>query len=191
MATTSDSNRGPLSDEQKDQLASANQRASKVLGAAKVATFNGWTIGGFAAITLLFAIFSVTALLVGSGMAVVAWNEFRGQKMLRRFDALGPRLLGRNQLGFMGLIVGYCLWSIYHTISNPIAEVEGLEMLTAEVGDLVTNLTVAVYAGAIFVSLLVQGLNARYYFTRTKVIEEYVAETPSWIVEMQRSTSGL
>ena len=55
-ASTTTTDEGPLSPDQQEQLALANRRAKKVLGAAKVATFNGWSIGLFAAISLLFEI---------------------------------------------------------------------------------------------------------------------------------------
>ena len=181
----------PLTLEQRLELSEANERARKILGAVKVATFNGWTIGVFAAIGLLFGIFSVTALVMGIGMGVVARNEFRGRTLLRQFDPLGPRLLGRNQLAFMGLIIVYCLWSMYQTVSNPISEIAGLEAIAESYGDLIKNATLAVYGVVIFVTALVQGLNARYYFARTQRVKDYVGETPGWIVEIQRSTRML
>ena len=181
----------PLTLEQRLELSEANERARKVLGAVKVATFNGWTIGVFAAVGLLFGIFSVTALVMGIGMGLVARNEFRGRTLLRQFDPLGPRLLGRNQLGFMGLIIVYCLWSMYQTVSNPITEIPGLEAITDSFGPLVTNLTLAVYGLVIVVTALVQGLNARYYFARTQRVKDYLKETSGWVVEIQRSTSTL
>ncbi len=190
-ASTTTTDDGPLSPDQQEQLALANRRAKKVLGAAKVATFNGWSIGLFAAINLLFAIFSFTALVMAIGLAVVARNEFRGRSLLRSFSPHGGRLLGKNQLGFMGLLIAYCLWSIYGTITNPITEIAGMEVLTEAVGDLVTDLTMAVYGVVIVVSVLAQGLNARYYFVRTRLVEDYVRETPEWIVELQRSSSVL
>ncbi len=181
----------PLSSEQRKELSEANERAAKVLGAAKVATFNGWTIGIFAAIGLLFGIFSVTALVMGVGMGLVARNEFRGRKLLRQFDPLGPRLLGRNQLGFMGLIIVYCLWSMYQIVSDPMTATKGLEAITDSFGPLVTNLALAVYGTVIVLTALFQGLNARYYFVRIERVEDYLRETPGWIVEIQRSTSAL
>jgi hypothetical protein len=183
---------GPLSPEQQKDLVQATERAHKVFGAVKVATFNGWTIGIFAGITGLFALFgSVTALVMGAGMAVVSWNEFRGRTRLRQFDPQGPRLLGRNQVGFMSLLVGYCLWSIYRTVTNPVTEVLGLEEIAGIPADVVTSLTVSVYLIVIVLSLLFQGLNALYYFRRIKPVEDYLRETPRWIVRLQRSTSGL
>ena len=181
----------PLTPQQREELTEANQRAKKLLGAAKVAAFNGWTIGVFAAVSLLFGIFSMTALVMGVGMAVVARNEFRGRVMLRRFDSDGPQLLGRNQLGFMSLIIVYCLWSMYQTLSSPITEIAGLEAIAGSVGDLVTNLTLAVYGGVIVMTVLFQGLNARYYFARIKLMEAYLEKTPEWVVDIQRSTAPL
>ncbi len=181
----------PLTLEQRLELSEANERARKFLGAARVATFNGWTIGVFAAIGLLFGIFSVTALVMGIGMGVVARNEFRGRTLLRQFDPLGPRLLGRNQLAFMGLIIAYCLWSMFQAGSNPITEIPGLEALADSYGDLVRTLTLAVYGTVIVLTALFQGLNARYYFARTQRVKDYLRETPGWIVEIQRSTSAL
>ncbi len=182
---------GPLSPEQQEELALANARAQKILAATKVATFNGWTIGAFAAITLLFALFSLTALVMGVAMAIVARNEFRGRELLRRFDAQGPQLLGRNQVGFMTLIIGYCVWSIYSALTNPIPQLEELEAALGATADLVTNLTVTVYAVVIVLTLLFQGLNARYYFARIKLVQGYLEETPAWIVDLQRATAAL
>jgi hypothetical protein len=181
----------PLTSEQRQELSDANERARKVLRAANVAAFNGWTIGIFAAVGILFGIVSITALVMGVGMALVARNEFRGRNLLRQFDSLGPRFLGRNQLGFMALIIAYCLWSMYQAVSNPITEIQGLETIADAYGSLVTELTLVVYGGVIALTVLFQGLNARYYFTRTQHVEEYRRETPGWIVEIQRSTSAL
>ena len=107
--STTGTNKGPRSSRREQQRPEADRSARKVLGAAKVARFNGWTIGGFAALGLLSGLSSMTVLTVGLGLAIVAWNELRGRKMLLRFDPRGPRLLGRNQLGLMALLVGYGL----------------------------------------------------------------------------------
>ena len=75
--------------------------------------------------------------------------------------------------------------------SNPITEIPGLEALADYYGDLVTTLTLAVYATVIVLTAVFQGLNARYHFARTQRMEDYLKETPGWIVEIQRSTSAL
>lgn len=192
LDSTTPGDGGPLSPEQQEELAQASARAKKVLRAARVATFNGWFLGVFAALTLPFALFfSVTALVMGVSMAILARNEFHGRKLLRHFDPRGPRLLGRNQLCFMGLLIGYCLWSIYRTLTEPMTQLQELEVIAGSVGDLATSLTVTVYGIVIFSSVLFQGLNARYYFARTKMVQDYLDETPPWIIDVQRSTSVL
>ena len=49
-------------------------------------------------------------------------------------------------------------------------------------------MTLMVYGIVIVLTLLVQGLNARYYFVRVQQLQDYLAQTPKWIVDMQRIT---
>ena len=182
-------NRESLSPEQKEALEDARKRAAEFLGAAKVATFNGWSIGALAAVTIPFGITSLTALVLGLGMALVARNEFKGRGMLRRIDPEGARLLGRNQVGFLGLIIAYCLWSIYRAYAHPDLEIQQQLDLLGVTQDTVRSLTVLVYVGVIAATLIFQGLNARYYFARVKKVEAYLRRTPGWIVELQRTVT--
>ena len=140
-------------------------------GAAKVARFNGWALGGCAALSLLTGLSSLPVGVVGLGLVVVAWNELRGRKMLLRLDRRGPRLLGRNQLGLMALVVAYSLWSIYLGLTGPTeltVLLEQLEPTFGPLGHLQGTLTLALYGGVILLSVIFQGLNALYYFTRAE-----------------------
>ncbi len=156
-------------------MAEQERSARKVLSAAKLAAFNGWALGISAALSLLFALSSGTALVVGAGLAIVAWNELRGRKLLLRFDPRGPRLLGWNQLGLMGLLVAYCLWSIYVGLTGTSPELDALIKqlgpLPGSSDDLKRTLTLAVYGGVIIGTIIFQGLNGLYYFTRTKHVQ--------------------
>lgn len=176
-----------MSADQQQELTWANERVGAFMGAVKVATFNGWTVGFFAVVSLLFAFTSVTAFVMAVGLAVVAWNEFRGRTMVRAFRPDGLQLLGRNQLGFVVLLVGYGLWGIYRTMAGTTPELAELDSLMPSASELVETLTVAVYVGVIVLSLIFQGLNARYYFIRATRMREYLAETPQWILDLQRS----
>ena len=102
----------PLTSEQLQELQDAKESAGSFLGAAKVAAFNGWTIGFFAGVSILSGLFSLTGFVVGVGLAVVTRNEFVGRGRLRRLDPSGLELLWRNQVGFMALIIVYCVWSM-------------------------------------------------------------------------------
>ncbi len=180
----------PLTPGQRAELAGANHRAERILKAGRVATFNGWTIGAFGALSVVLGLGSLTALVVGVGLLVVAWNELRGRDMLRRFEPAGARLLGRNQVGLMALIVAYCLWSIYGTLHHPSESIRELEQFVGDAGS-ITAMVAWGYAAVIVVSIVAQGLNARYYFARVEQLESYLAGTPGWVIELQRATTGL
>lgn len=186
----------PLDQQHMEELARANERAKKVMKAAKMAAFNCWGVAIFAGLSLLFSLSSLKGLLVGVGMAVVAWNEFRGGRMVRRFDLRGPVLLGWNQVGFAVLLVAYSSWSIWDTLATPnpyLAEMQANPAAAStlgSIGELYTTLTVAVYGGLIVLSIIFQGLTAVYYFTRSRHMRAYLEQTPDWVVRIQRATSG-
>ena len=129
--------------------------------------------------------------VLGSTMkSVVARNEFVGRGRLRAFDLSGLELLWRNQLGFMALIIVYCLWSIYRTVAFPIP---GTAMLTELLGEgtaeLVRSLVLTGYAAVIVATTIFQGLNARYYFVRVARVRDYVRDTPQWVVDRTSETT--
>ena len=163
-------------------------RARSFLGAAKVAAFNGWSIGFFAVVSLLFGLFSLTSFLVGVGLAVVARNEFVGRTRLRALDPSGLELLWRNQVGFMALIIAYCVWSMFRAVALPNAVTDFMELLGEGAGELLQSLTILAYVAVIVLTGIFQGLNAHYYFVRAARIRDYVRDTPQWVLELQRST---
>lgn len=179
----------PLTPEQQQEVREAKERAASFLGAAKVAGFNGWTIGFFAAVSILFGFFSLTGLIVGIGLAVVARNELAGRRRIRELDAGGLELLWRNQLGLMALIVLYCVWSMYRAVSAPDPQIAELsEVLGEGTGDLIRSLTLTLYGAVIVATGIFQGLNARYYFVRVARMREYLRLTPGWVLELQRTS---
>jgi hypothetical protein len=184
-----------LAQEHRRELALANQRAKKIRKAAGVAAFNGWATGIFAALSAPFALFSIAGLFVTVGLSVVAYNEFQGRKRLLRFDPLSPALLGWNQVGLMTLIVAYCLWMLFAglTGAGPFAgemqknpELAGALGSLGQFDELYKVLVVTVYGTVIVLSVIFQGLNALYYFTRRKHVEAYVQETPEWVLDLQQ-----
>jgi hypothetical protein len=197
---------GPLSGEQLEQIEQANARSAKLRKVGGVALFNGCTIGFFAATSLLFALispvcggFDFTALVMAVGLGLVAYNEFKGRTLIRRFELRGPRLLGWNQVCLMVLVIGYCAWMIVTSLiaPNPLAaelkaypELGQMKTMFGSMGDLPRLLTLAVYGTMIVATVIFQGLNAVYYFSRAKLLRAYLAQTPPWIVEVQRRTAG-
>jgi hypothetical protein len=192
-ATIAPASDGPLTQEQRHELALANQRAKKIRKAAGVAAFNGWATGIFAALSALVVLcgFSIDGFLITVGLTVIAYNEFQGRKRLLQFDPSASALLGWNQVGLMTLIVVYCLWSIYAGFTRPSSLVAENPELAEALGssehynEVLKGLTVIFYGAVIVLSAFFQGLNALYYFSRRKYIEAYVRETPPWVVEIQ------
>ncbi|MCA9249162.1 MAG: hypothetical protein KDA42_18700 [Planctomycetales bacterium] len=196
-ATIVPETKSPLSDEHRRELDLATQRSAKVRRAAGVASFNGWATAIFAALSAPFAVFSLSGLFVTGGLAIVAYHEFQGRKRLLQFDPSATRLLGWNQLGLLGVIIIYSVWSMYvglgeeSLFSKEINDNPELrEVLNAdELEQLVQMVIVVLYTSVIALSVVFQGGNAWYYFSRRKYVEAYLSETPAWAVDVQQRTA--
>lgn len=196
-ATTIPQPPGPLSPEHRHELSLAAERARPIRKAARVATFNAWATGIIAAMSVPFALMSVSGLLVAVGLSVVAYNEYRGRKRLLKFDPTAATLLGWNQVGLLAMITVYCVWMMYAGLTGTdslAAQLKGFPDLEAALGstgavtDLYQSVVIALYSLVIVLSVVFQGLNALYYFTRRGRVEEYVRETPPWVLDVQRAS---
>jgi hypothetical protein len=195
---------GPLTVEHMRQLSAADVRARKLRSAAGVAKFNGITIGVFGGLSLLIAAvelatgsFDWLGFVMGIGLSIVAWNEFRGRKLLQQFQMRATPLLGWNQVGLMVLIVAYAAWMLYqtatgHTDFEQAVRQQGLggSDIIGSMSAMVKSMTELVYELLIGLTIIFQGLNSIYYFTRAKLLRGYLAETPPWVVELQRCQAG-
>lgn len=183
----------PLTPEHYRQLELARSRRRAIDRAALVAAFNGWCAIGCGVLAVPLGLFFTEALIGGLVVAALGCVELIGRGMLRRLDRRGPVVLGWNQLTFFALLTAYSLWRIYEGVTRP-AELAGagLQLLdqftvpgyTSE--QLVTLFVIVVYSAVIAATAVVQGATALYYFSRLRTLDAYVAETPSWIVELDR-----
>ena len=189
----------PLSVEHRRELAAARDRSTSIRKAARVAGFNGWTTALIAALSAPFSLFSPVGLLLTAGITFVAYNEFRGRKRLLNFDPSAARLLGWNQLGLLAMITVYCLWMLYASFNESSAlsaELKTYAELDEALGaaggfeSLVKQIVLYFYGGVIALSALFQGGTALYYFSRRRLIEDYVAETPEWVRDVQRTQAS-
>ena len=189
----------PLTSEHLDQLALAKLRAKKVAKACRVAMTNGCILAIFSGCSLLMALigamfgeFDILGLGMGAGLALLAWNEFRGRAMLRRVELRGCRVLGWNQVALMAMVIGYAAWMLGKAVwgPNPYDEAIARESLLAgplgSINDLYQMISMAIYGGLIAGTLIFQGLSSLYYFTRRKHVEAYLRETPEWVLDLQR-----
>jgi hypothetical protein len=189
----------PLSLEHYEELAAAKRQLNKIRAAARVATFNGWTIGVLAALSVPFAAFSVEGALMTIGLSVIAYIEFRGRRGLLQYDPSAATLLGWNQVGLLTLISVYCLWALWTALRGPgplAAELQAQPELgealgsAEELDSLYRGVAIAFYGVVILLSLVFQGLNAVYYFTRRKYILACLRDTPQWVLDLERASSG-
>lgn len=190
---------GPLDQTQARALAAAAARTKPIRTAARVASFNGWTMTLMAVLSAPFALFDPTGFVVFAGLAIVAFNEFRGRKRLLAFDPGATTMLGWNQLGLLMVVTAYCLWALYsnllgsNTLEAQLKASPELGTAFGSLGDvegfdgLYRQLVVALYGSVIVLSAIFQGGNAIYYFTRRKIVEDYVRETPQWVRDIQRA----
>lgn len=187
-----------LTPAQRHELEEAGRRTKAIRRAAGVAAFNGWSMAILAVLSAPFAIFSFVSAVVATGLGVLAWNELRGRRRLLAFDPQASSLLGWNQLGLLALVCGYCLWQMASSLvggGSIAAEIAAKPELRDLLGSgkeleaMVRLLVVMFYGVVIAVSVVAQGLNAWYYFSRRKHVEAYLRETPAWVVELQRLTA--
>jgi len=189
----------PLTDGHMEQLACAKLRAKKVHKAGGVAMFNGCALAVFSGFSLLFALIGlmfgevdIIGLGMGAGLALLAWGEFRGRAMLRRFELYGCHVLGWNQLILMTMVIVYSAWMLAAALWGPglyDEAIAGESMLAGPLGsidELYRIISMAIYGALIAGTLIFQGINALYYFTRRKHVEAYLSETPQWVVDLQR-----
>jgi len=158
--------------------------AQKVRWAVGIAGFNAGSFGvcavGSAVLlagAVIFGEFTVAAEGITLILFVIAYFEFRGRRLLKELQPAGCILLGWNQLGLMAALWVYCIWSIYGGFASPppkeLAEHPDWRLLESELGDALWPAIVAsIYGGVIIATLMYQGGNAWYYFTRRKFVEQ-------------------
>ncbi len=184
-----------LTAEQMQALRAARRAGRKVARAAGVAAFSGWTLAVFAFLTLLGGVLglSVPALLLGTGMAVVAWIELRESGRLRRLDPGAPRRLGFNQIALGAMLSLYGAWGVLDAVTGPgpydreIAAGGEVAAMLESIAALHTLVAVALYGGVIAGAIVGAGCMALYYFTRRAHVDAHLRVTPPWVVETLRA----
>ncbi len=185
-----------LTPEQLEAIGLARDRGRKISRAAGVATFSGWTMACFAGLTLLSGLFSLSALLLGIGLSVIAYIELRGAKRLRRFDIGAPRQLGLNQIALGVLLFGYGLWGILEALFGPspyeqyLAGGGAMAETIAPIDHLNRAIGVLVYALVILCGLFAPAGAAAYYFSRRRHVVAYLKNTPQWVIDTLRLAAG-
>ena len=175
----------PFTPEQRAALHEAVGRKRSLMRPARVASFNGWTVGLFGALSVLWGLIAgLSGAVIGAALLVVAWNELRGAKRLHALDPEGATILGWNQLILGGVIALYCAYAIVSARIAPDPSMQENVEMAGMPADLVSGLTTILYGAVLVIVILVQALLARYHFGAKARIEAFRRETPRWIVEL-------
>ena len=179
------------------ELATARVAAAKIRRVVAVANFDGWSTLVLGGIGMIFSLGSPAGFLLGIAMVAIGWRQLNVAKTLGRLDITSPNKLAMNQIFLCAAVVLYAGWSLYRSMNSPgeiaqtIAANPELAQQLGAFSGMESSITVIVYVGVIVGSILVMGSTAWYYQTRAKVLANYVAQTPAWILEMQRNGDAL
>jgi len=184
----------PLSPQHIWQINEARKSSRKIRRAINVARFDGWTLAIAAGLTVVFSIGDISGMAIGLILGLIAGVELYSANRLRVLQPESARVLGFNQIALALLLIIYSTWRIYSELSGKgeMAEIGNDPMVAQTLKDsgitqLVTMTVIAIYSGLIAIAICAQGGLAIYYFTRVKHIRKHLAQTPQWIIEMQKA----
>lgn len=136
--------------------------------------------------------------LMAAGVCAVGAVEYSGYRRMRRADPAAARLLGYNQLAFLGLILIYCLiqmltFSTDHALSPEVRSQLG-GMPTKEIDQIIEQwaplVTYGFYGLVMLLSVGCQGGLALYYFTRRRRVEAFTCQTAEWVRRLFTETGA-
>ena len=133
--------------------------------------------------------------LVAMGVCTVGAVEYLGHRRMRRADPAAARMLGWNQLAFLGLIFLYCLVQMltYSTDQAKAAalspevrsQLEAVPNMEKDIDQMIERwaplVTYGLYGLIMLLSLGCQGGMALYYFTRRRRVEAFTRQTAAWV----------
>ncbi len=191
---------GGLTHEQLIAIQRGHEGARKIRRAVNVANADA----AFMILSSFFCIASTCILgminlVVGVALAFVAFNSTRGALRLKKFDRTAPKLLALNQVYLTAIIILYCvgqIWSVHSAaakggMTDPqlqeLFRGTGIDpSMATEAAGLGNTLVVTVCIALIPATIIFQGLTGLYYYTRGRLLENYLEETPPWVIEVQK-----
>lgn len=171
----------------------ADLRSKKIRRVANVAYGDG-LLTAFFAFTCFLCVFSdIITLPLGIGLAYVAYTSLRNAAAIRKFDVKAPRRLALNQGVLAAIVILYSLYELWVAskgggVGKAFADPDLAQFIDMKDAQrMAWNISLALYGGVIGGTILVQGLTAAYYFSRTHIIEEFLEVTPKWVVDFRKT----
>jgi hypothetical protein len=190
----------PLDEAQLQVLAQARAVRRKLRFAGFLALSNVIGLATFAFLSLAFGLFELSLSPMAVALAVLAWNEARGRRLLLDGDARAPRRLAFNQLALLACVLVYCVYSAVTAWTGPslldsalLADPSLPDMLGGAADGAGTSLdelshwgrvaALVIYGLVAFGSGAVQGLTALYYSSLKPTVAA-LAALPAWAREL-------
>ncbi len=188
-------NSSPLDEAQWQMLRDAQVRRKAVLKAAGVAKFSACTMlimAGLGVMSLAMD-HSIESVVIVVAITVMGLIELSGAKRIAAAVPSAARDLGFNQLALLALIVIYCVvqmvtfsargssFLVSPEFRQTMTQLPSLEAMGEKLDSLAPLLVCGFYGLVILLSVLFQGGLALYYFSRRKVIQSFLNETPEWV----------
>ena len=165
----------------------------KIRTVVATAKIDGGSIAVFAGLTLMLGWYDIPSIIIGLGMATIAFIELRGASRLAALDASALGTLALNQLVFALLLFSYGGFQFWKSLYGESAYVQAIEStpelkdMLGDVETIVRTILCVAYGALMVVAVACQGGLAMYYLSRRKVVREYLAATPPWVVAVQRA----
>ena len=163
--------------------------------AVRYATFDGWTLALFAALSVPCLVGgTVVGLTVAVGLGVAAAVELWAVRRLRRLDERAVRVLVLNQLGLAIGVAAYAVWNLYLTrVDRGLMGmmIPQLHDAGPEAIDTARQMVTLLYASLAVIGPAFAGGAAWFYATRAKRLRAYLANTPAWVLQMHRERGSL
>lgn len=183
-----------LTPENLHEIQLARQRLRKIRRAVSAARFEGYSVAISGALTFLFSIGDFGTMLAGAVLTAIGVVEIIAAGQLRRLDQRAPRIIGINQFILAILILLYALWSLHAESANPNkdlsdlspSDVQAMNQMMGPTLDMEHSMMMLLYGSLIAAAVFEAGM-AWYYYSRESHLQEYLAETPEWITQMQRA----
>jgi len=139
----------------------------------------------------------IDQLLIGIFLGFIAFRSFRGAAGLKRYDRAAPMTLAMNQLVLASGIIlyaAYQLWAIANGHSGLMEDIRSqLTVPGFQLDDTISLLASVLkltYILLIVGTIIFQGLTARYYRSCLKVLDEYLTQTPQWVIDLQKAQAA-
>jgi hypothetical protein len=174
------------------QLALASTAWKKLRRLAAYAAFDGWSLITLGTLTLICGGYgSVTGLLISVALLGTGLFEIRSVRALRRLNPSAISHLACNQLVLAAALILYSAISLIQTrqgggMPSEIEQALSQAGSTADIHAQLSSAADIFYSLLIAIAILLQGSTALYYFSRQKHLQNYLAQTPDWVQQMQR-----